>query len=64
MKNKIRVFLMQKQKWYQDAGISIASLFVVLVLYRLIGYIFTRINFLSWGTIISVTLFYVVILIG
>ncbi|GEN94881.1 hypothetical protein PET01_09310 [Pediococcus ethanolidurans] len=64
MKNKIRVFLMQKRKWYQDAGISIASLFVVLVLYRLIGYIFTRINFLSWGTIISVTLFYVVILIG
>ncbi|GAB5054509.1 MULTISPECIES: hypothetical protein [Pediococcus] len=64
MKNKIREFLLQKGKWYQDAGISVASLFVALVLYKLIGYIFTKINFLNWETIIGVVILYVIILFG
>ena len=64
MKNKIREFLLQKRKWYQDAAISVASLFVALVLYKLIGYIFTKINFLNWETIIGVVILYVIILFG
>ncbi|WP_236698846.1 hypothetical protein, partial [Pediococcus inopinatus] len=49
---------------YQDAGISILSLFLLLVLYRLIGYVFTRIVFLSWPKIIGVTIFYMVLLVA
>ncbi|GEL14957.1 hypothetical protein [Pediococcus cellicola] len=63
MKNKIHEFLNKKRKWYQDAGISIASLFVVLVIYRLIGFVFTKTIYLSWGTILGVTFLYVIVLV-
>ncbi|WP_412989746.1 hypothetical protein ACLJJ6_01735 [Pediococcus siamensis] len=64
MEIKIRDFLNKKRKWYQDAGISILCLLGALIIYRVLGYLFVRVTFLTWKTILGVVLLYTIGLFG